>query len=214
MWDRRRVRRILPRALRGLAVGLGIVALACGLDSPTPPDPEQERDAPPMTQGTLPPAAPGPSATPTTTPDPSEPSPSPSPTPDTSGCGDPLPPPITQISVKVHVKGADAWTLDSTPQVVDREYCQKIGFTDGRSFCPVRPEGHPERQACEKYAVGVAADTNRPGPTWYFRGGFCTGKLSGCQNHPENQYQLRIFVSGTFKACARNGVCGEVQADR
>ena len=116
--------------------------------------------------------------------------------------------------MKVHLKGADAWTLDSTPQVVDREYCAKIGFTDGRSFCPVRPEGHPERAACELYAVGRAQDTNRPGPTWYFNGAFCTGKASGCQNHPDNQYQLRIYVSGTFKACARNGVCGEVAVDR
>ena len=114
----------------------------------------------------------------------------------------------------MHLKGSDAWTLDSTPLVVDRAYCAEIGFTDGRSFCPVRPEGHPQRAACELYAVGLALDTNRPGPTWYFKDGFCTGKPSGCMNSPDNQYQLKIYVSGTFKACARNGVCGDVLADR
>jgi hypothetical protein len=206
----------LPRAARGLVIALALAALSCGLDAPTPPEQEQERDSSSVTPSNRPPAAPG--VSPTPTPSPTDPSPSPSPsaspTPDTSGCGDPLPPPITQISVKVHLKGADAWTLDSTPQVVDRAYCAAIGFTDGRSFCPVRPEGNPERPACELYAVGRAMDTNRPGPTWYFNGGFCAGKASGCQNHPDNQYLLRVYVSGTFKACARNGVCGEVAVDR
>jgi len=196
--------------------GFCLVMASCGMSTPTPPEPEQERDSSPVTQGTLPPAQPG--QTPTATPAPGDPSPSPSPsaspTPDTSGCGDPLPPPISQISVKVHLRGGDAWTLDSTPQVVDRAYCEAIGFTDGRSFCPVRPEGHPERQACELYAVGRARDTDRPGPTWYFRDAFCASRASGCVNHPDNQYQLKIYVGGTFKACARNGVCGEVEADR
>ncbi len=93
-------------------------------------------------------------------------------------------------------------------------YCKEIGFTDGRSVCPVRPEGNPERSACELYAMGRAKDTNRPGPTWYFNGGFCTGKVSGCQNHPENQYLLRDLRSGTFQACSRTDVCGEIVADR
>jgi hypothetical protein len=117
--------------------------------------------------------------------------------------------------VNLHGKGSDAWTLDSTPLVgPDAAYCKEIGFTDGRSVCPVRPEGNPERPACELYVMGRAKDTNRPGPTWYFNGGFCTGEVSGCQNHPENQYLLRIFVSGTFKACSRTDVCGEIVADR
>lgn len=213
MWERHRVMRAIPLAMRGLAIGVGVVALACGLEAPTPPEQESERDGSSVAQG-LTPAAPAQNPSPTPTPDPSQASPSPSPAPDASGCAEPLPPPIAQISVKVHLKGDDAWTLDSTPQVVDHEYCKAIGFTDGRSFCPVRPEGHPEREACELYAVGRAKDTDRPGPTWYFKDAFCTGRAGGCQNHPENQYQLRIFVSGTFKACARNGVCGEVAADR
>jgi hypothetical protein len=216
VWERDRVTRLGAFALLILAAGVALVTLACGMKAPTPPEQEQQRDSSSVTPGTLPPAAPGKAPTPAPSPgDPSpSPSPSTSPSPDASGCGDPLPPPISEITVKVHMKGSDAWTLDSTPLVVDHAYCAKIGFTDGRSFCPVRPEGHPERAACELYAVGRALDTNRPGPTWYFKDAFCTGKASGCLNSPDNQYQLKIYVSGTFKACARNGVCGEVLADR
>jgi hypothetical protein len=117
--------------------------------------------------------------------------------------------------VKVHIRGADAWLLDSTPIVgPDVEYCKSIGFTDGRSYCPVRPEGNPQRAACELYAVGRAKDTNKPGPTWYLNGGFCTGRASGCENNGDNQYQLNTFVSGTFQACAASGVCGEVDVQR
>jgi hypothetical protein len=96
----------------------------------------------------------------------------------------------------------------------DPDYCRAIGFTDGRGFCPVRPEGHPERAACEAYVTGIAKDTGRPGPTWTLEGHFCTGPASGCANSPENQYQLFVYKGGTYQACATNGVCGEVFADR
>jgi hypothetical protein len=113
--------------------------------------------------------------------------------------------------VAIHLKGPAAWTLDATPLVgPDPAYCAQIGFTDGRQFCPVRPEGHPERVACETWLVGVAADTGRPGPTWQRDGAYCTGPASGCENHGENQYLLRAFAAGTFSACATNGLCGEV----
>ncbi len=117
--------------------------------------------------------------------------------------------------MKVHQRGAEAWTLDSTPLVgPDAAYCASIGFTDGRTVCPVRQEGNPERQACELYVTGRATDTGRPGPTWSSANGLCTGRASGCENTADNQYQLRIFQGGVFKACGKNGVCGEVQADR
>ena len=92
-------------------------------------------------------------------------------------------------------------------------FCAKIGFPD-RSTCPVRPEGDPQRSACELYVTGRATDTGRPGPTWFFNGSLCTGRASGCENHPDNQYQLMVWVGGLYKACGRNGVCGEVQVDR
>ena len=77
------------------------------------------------------------------------------------------------------------------PQVVDRDYCRKIGFTDGRSFCPVRMEGAPDREACEEYAVGHADDTGRQGPTWYRNGVLCDNDK--CANHPDNQYLLWVM---------------------
>ena len=78
----------------------------------------------------------------------------------------------------------------------------------------MRPEGHPEREACEAWAVGTALDTGRPGPTWRRGGSFCTGPASGCENHPENQYLLKAFLAGAYEACARNGACGELDVDR
>jgi hypothetical protein len=122
---------------------------------------------------------------------------------------------VSQINVKVHLKGSEYWTIDSTPLVgPDAAYCQEIGFTDGRQFCAVRPEGNPERAACEAYAVGAAADTGRPGPTWTRNGQYCPGPSGGCENSPDNQYQVWAFLGGTYRACAANGVCGEVVVDR
>jgi len=116
--------------------------------------------------------------------------------------------------VKVHQRGDNRWILDSTPLVgPDAAYCAKIGFTDGRSMCPVRPEGNPEREACELYVTGRAVDTGRPGPTWSLNGSPCGGP-PGCQNHDDNQYQVFAYASGLYKACGRNGVCGDTTVDR
>ena len=50
-----------------------------------------------------------------------------------------------------------------------------------------------------------AARTTRtaPGRPGTSTGGFCTGRASGCENHPENQYQVLTYRGGTFQACAR-----------
>jgi hypothetical protein len=86
-----------------------------------------------------------------------------------SACGKPYPPPITRLTVKVHLKGSDYWTVDATPLVGPAaEHCLSIGFTDGRSICPLRPEGAEDRAACEEWRVGTAKDAGRPGPTWTF----------------------------------------------
>jgi hypothetical protein len=132
-----------------------------------------------------------------------------------SGCGVPYPPPISRIKVYFHLKGQEYDTLDATPLVGhDVVYCASIGFTDGRSLCPVRPEGHPEREACETWAVGRAEDTNRPGPTWTNGdGAYCTGGDSSCRN-AENQYQLWVSKSGTYTACAANKACGSTDVRR
>lgn len=128
-------------------------------------------------------------------------------------CGEPVPPPISRMNVKLHGAAGDRALLDSTPIVgPDAAYCKRIGFTDGRTFCPVRGEGHPERQACEAARVGRASDTGRAGPTWSANGKRCNGPDGGtaCLNHPDNQYLAFAYGSGTFKACAQSGVCGEV----
>ena len=117
------------------------------------------------------------------------------------------------MNVYVHIRGVNRFTLDATPLVAGAEYCREIGFTDGRNRCPVRPEGHPERGACETYAVGLAEDTGRPGPTWRGDGKLCTDG-SGCENHPDNQYLLWVYYSGKYQACVQNGTCGSVDVVR
>jgi hypothetical protein len=159
----------------------------------------------------IPVATPTPKATPTPTPTPG-PTPAPTPTPGAGGCGEPLPPGIARMNTKIHLKGPK-YTLDTTPLVHDAAYCRKIGFPD-RTQCPVRPEGDPERVACETYAVGHAMDTGRAGPTWYRNGKLCTGQDGDCENHPDNQYLLWAYGSGYYQACTEDDVCGGVQVDR
>jgi hypothetical protein len=126
-----------------------------------------------------------------------------------SGCGRPYPPEVSRFSCKVHMKGPEYYTLDSTPIVGPApDYCFAIGYTDGRQFCPIRPEGVEDRAACENWRVGKAQDTGRPGPTWRKDGHFCTGPASGCDNHPENQYSLWAYTAvsgGVFTVTAENG---------
>jgi hypothetical protein len=120
------------------------------------------------------------------------------------------------MNTKIHIKGPNLWTLDTTPLIgPDVEYCRKIGFTDGRSFCPVRTEGTPDRVACETYAIGRAQDTGRPGPTWFRNGKLCTGEAGDCANHDDNQYLLKAYGSGTYEACTEDeSVCGAVKVEK
>jgi hypothetical protein len=131
-----------------------------------------------------------------------------------TGCGWPFPPEIRRFGGKIHTRQIGYVTLDSTPLVVDGAYCQLIGFTDGRTICPVRTEGSNDRVACENWRVGTAKDTGRPGPTWTREdGSYCTGVASGCENHPDNQYGLIVYTDGVYKMCAENGICGSVPVD-
>jgi hypothetical protein len=164
------------------------------------------------------PTVPAPQPSPTPVPG-SEPDPEPVPSWPRDGggssasCGDPAPPPVSRMNVKVHGGSGDRVLLDSTPLVgPDAAYCKRIGFTDGRTMCPVRVEGDPERSACEAARVGRASDTGRTGPTWSANGKRCNGPDGGasCLNHSDNQYLAWAYGSGTFKACTQSGVCGEV----
>jgi hypothetical protein len=124
-----------------------------------------------------------------------------------SGCYRPWPPPIQRMNCKLHIRGADYYTLDSTPIVLDPLYCQHFGFEN--PDCPVRPEGWPDRAACENYRVGTAADTGLPGPTWKRTDGpaptWCTGPDSGCQHGEDSEYQLYVYTSGSFTVQAQTG---------
>ncbi|HXB57090.1 MAG TPA: hypothetical protein VN461_20165 [Vicinamibacteria bacterium] len=117
---------------------------------------------------------------------------------------------MVRIDVTVHIVGANRLILDSTPLVgPDAAYCQQIGFTDGRRYCPTRPEGHPQHAACDALAVGISPDTGRVGPTWDYNGQPCVG--GPCENHPDNQFLVMAFKPGTFEACIlRTGVCGAI----
>ena len=133
-----------------------------------------------------------------------------------SGCGRPYPPPISRFNVKVHGRGPEYYTIDSTPIIgPDRFYCASVGFTDGRSLCAVRPEGSVDRIPCENWLVGRAKDTGRPGPTWTNDAGdLCTGSASNCSNHPDNQYDVLVYRSGKVTACAESGACGSTYVER
>ena len=137
-----------------------------------------------------------------------------------SGCGKPYPAPIHHFTAKVHIRGPEYNTLDSTPIVgPDANYCAAIGYTDGRAWCPVRTEGSRDRVECESWRVGKAKDTGRDGPTWQHRKGetveYCKGlKVNGCENHPDNQYGLLAARGGTYVMCSQNGACGEIGVDR
>jgi len=124
-----------------------------------------------------------------------------------SGCGRPYPPPISRFNCKVHIKTTEYYTLDSTPLVgPNPDYCNAVGFTDGRTICPVRVDGSPDRKACENWRVGKARDTGRWGPTWTRADGTpCTGAASSCANHPDNQYALNTYAPGSYMATAENG---------
>ena len=166
----------------------------------------------PAIPGATPAPTPKPTPAPTPTPTPA-PNPTPTPATGTSGtCGQPLPV-VTRMNGKIHIKGPNRYTLDSTPITgPDGDYCRQIGYTDGRLFCPVRAEGAKDRSACEEYAIGHAEDTKRPGPTWYFNGALCDGVK--CENHEDNQYLLYAIAGGRYQACTKDDVCGVVDVDR
>lgn len=201
----------MKRALLVSLLAASVVAGSCGDEATAPVGPESLPNA-----AALIPSAPAPQPTPTPTPGAvpdEEPLPADAGGVASAGCGEPAPPAVRQIKVTVHGTQAARAVLDSTPLVgPNAAYCRQIGFTDGRLFCPVRPEGHPERAACEAARVGRAADTGRVGPTWSANGKRCDGADGGasCLNHTDNQFLAFAYGAGKFRACAASGVCGEI----
>jgi len=155
------------------------------------------------------------SSSPTGTPTPAvivaSPTPSSSPTPGNGGlpagmvCGSPTPPPLLRMSLKVHAGEPGRFILDSKPLVVSENgYCDKVGFGDWK-FCETRPEGDPEREACDYLVTGKAKDTGRWGPTWYFGDTLCASHPGVCGNHGGNQFLAIAKDKGEYRACAAEG---------
>jgi len=110
-------------------------------------------------------------------------------------CADPRPSaPIAKVKPKLFNVGVAKVTLDVAFLFgPDPAYCKAAGWTDGRQFCPVRPEGAPDLEACEVEFV-------RP-VTW-------VATIDGDSPAPGFLYVVpkNSFVVGrveTFTACAR-----------
>lgn len=121
---------------------------------------------------------------------------------------DPTPPPLYGIRVTIHQNSGNRKTLDSLPLVVDvDDYCARTG-QDG-NFCRTRLEGNPQREDCDRMAMGIAPDTGRYGPRWLFDSNPC-GEIpaggSGCNNHPDNQFLVIAKGTGLVGACASHDV--------
>jgi hypothetical protein len=133
------------------------------------------------------------------------------------GCGQPYPPQISHFGVRIFLRTEEYWTLDSTPQIDNAAYCAALGYTDGRSRCPLRPEGDPERVPCEGWRVGIAKDTLRLGPTWQRDGKYCTDPASGCTNSADNQFQLWVYKGDgkdhVYTVCTEDAGCGSITFD-
>jgi hypothetical protein len=166
-----------------LGFGLwGLLALAgCGSSTPTPVTPVTTQ--PPVTTPpptTLPPFA--------------------------ALCGSPSPTPFVGMKVSVQiVSGPAKWRLDSKPIVKDVDgYCKQVGLSGKQ--CETRPEGSPQREACDALVVGKAKDTGRVGPTWSSDFGPClsvdTGTQNGCINDSLNQFLVIAKGAGSYLACA------------
>jgi hypothetical protein len=165
------------------------------------------------------PVLPSPTPIPTPTPDPNIP-------PAASGCGQPYPPKITRFVIKVSYKLKDYWIVDSTPLVgPDGAYCAAIGFSDGRSICPIRPEGAADRSPCEIWRAGMSKDTPPlAGPTWTLQTKdgvihYCTGLASGCEHFAAGDeqggpFQIKAYTGGLYTICTQDGACADIEVER
>lgn len=148
------------------------------------------------------------SSTPTANPTPVVVQPTPTPLPVPTGivlpagmfCS-PTPPPMLRMQVSVFHEHGDGVLLDSKPVVLNIDhYCDRVGFGDWK-FCDTRPEGDPQREACDYLATGKA-DNGRWGPSWIGEGKPCGAEFSLCAQHPTNQFLAVAKGKGEFKACA------------
>lgn len=125
-----------------------------------------------------------------------------------STCGNPIPPALYGINLKVNLGGSPR-VLNATPVVgPDAAYCAQIGFA-GSSLCMVRPIGSADRAACEEL---IWRRLNTP-PTWHRDGAQCSGRAAGCEVAADNPYQVVAYASGSFSFCVGD-VCGQLLLDQ
>ncbi len=125
-------------------------------------------------------------------------------------CGDPVPPALFRYDVKVWsgtCKPGEGCLLDTKPVVENvNNYCERAGFGSTWRWCDTRPEGHPERVACDYLLVGQNKE-KQWGPTWYGDGKPCDGTaLTNCNNHPTEPFKLKVKGPGEFLACVADNV--------
>jgi len=137
------------------------------------------------------------------------PTPTPTPTPKAAPalpagmvCSEPTPPPILRMNVKIHGYEGNRIVFDSKPIVPNTDgYCDKVGFGDWK-YCDTRPEGTPQRAACDYLAAGYSEEAGRWGPTWYFNGKLCGTDPTQCANHPSEQFMTIGKAPGIYEVCA------------
>ena len=130
----------------------------------------------------------------------------PSPEPAPGECPEPRPVGVSLVwSLTLHNSGAafgpgqPANIYDSTLKVQSREWCELAG-APGQSRCAMRPEKHPDREACEAVAYG---GDGRPTWTWtgarlepYVNGNPALAKVD--KGHGE----ITVCTSGESPVCA------------
>lgn len=182
----------MNRKLAGSIVcaATGLALVSCGEESTTSaPTPVR---TPVIATGTTVPAP-----TPTPTPTSSKPNTLPA----GMKCSEPTPPPILRLNVKIHGYEGNRIVFDSKPIVPNIDgYCEKAGFGDWK-FCDTRPEGHPERTACDYLVSGISPQTDRWGPTWFFDDKPCGTDTTLCAHHPSEQFMTIGKAKGTYEAC-------------
>lgn len=141
------------------------------------------------------------------------PSPSPSPTPTPEPTVEPTAPPTpeptpqpTPIACTAPLNGEPEmgayWyspqrVADATPRIINGARCDQVGFP-GRIKCPVVPDGHPERTACETAQMGG------PKPVWELQ------EYEGADlgwGYDDSDWKAVIWGKGNgrIRACYANG---------
>jgi hypothetical protein len=94
-----------------------------------------------------------------------------------------------------------------TPIVLSLDYCTAIGMGEmgglPRSTCPPRPDGHPERQACERDGLGGGTVVES------FGGAECRHWRGHYDDEPANPFMVQCGKPGRFRMCGFNGVCSD-----